>query len=293
MVISQDTIEKIKKIAKKYHNAILLKYAGKEELTQSEIDELKQAGLYDEDNQQIIKNIYHYNLAYRHGDENAPDSLDDFNETKPELPENEQVEASVDYLTENFETQINKQKDSVVNKLTEAIRNANQNFKFQKLTEDEILNNKDLSVANLKSRLEEISGEADRDWDRIVNTEVSNAISLGSVDRIAGENEEKDSKEVYVYRIPQKDACQSCKKFYMDSDGSPKLYRFSTLLGNGSNFGKKRSEWKPVADATHPNEKCSQVLELKPGFKLETDGTPTYIGREKWENEYIPNKLSG
>ncbi len=122
---------------------------------------------------------------------------------------------------------------------------------------------------------------------------MSNAIGIGSVDRIAEQNEGKDFGDVFVYRIVVNDAalCKWCRRFYQDSDGSPRVYKLSTLLSNGSNYGKKTADWLPVVGATHPNERCSQVIELKRGWKVLPGGRQTYIGNEKWA-EYIVNKVS-
>jgi hypothetical protein len=84
--------------------------------------------------------------------------------------------------------------------------------------------------------------------------------------------------------------CRWCSEFYVDNDGSPKLYKLTSLLDNGSNYGKKRDTWQAVIGATHPNERCSGILELKPGFMLKSDGTSTYIGMAKWPG-YILNKV--
>lgn len=48
--------------------------------------------------------------------------------------------------------------------------------------------------------------------------------------------------------------CQWCGKFYGVKE--PKLFTLAELQANGSNYGKPKSEWKPVVGATHPKCRC-------------------------------------
>ena len=84
--------------------------------------------------------------------------------------------------------------------------------------------------------------------------------------------------------------CKFCRRFYGDVGQSPKVYKLSSLLANGSNYGLKTDQWKPVVGATHPNTRTSQIIELKPGFQVSAGGKVTYIGREKW-NDYLNSVL--
>jgi hypothetical protein len=61
-------------------------------------------------------------------------------------------------------------------------------------------------------------------------------------------------------------------------------------MANGSNIGRKRSEWKPVVVATHPNERCSGLLELRPGWKVSQGGGVEFIGKTAWD-AYLERKL--
>jgi hypothetical protein len=50
--------------------------------------------------------------------------------------------------------------------------------------------------------------------------------------------------------------CQWCRKFYLLPDGTPRLFRLEELQANGSNYGKKKTDWKPVLGKTHPRCRC-------------------------------------
>ena len=84
--------------------------------------------------------------------------------------------------------------------------------------------------------------------------------------------------------------CNHCKRFYVDADGSPAVYRLSTILGNGSNYGKRQSDWLPVSGATHPNDRESGLLELRNGWKISASGALEFIGKTDFQ-EYIVKKL--
>lgn len=139
------------------------------------------------------------------------------------------------------------------------------------------------SVDNLKRQLRDLSGEGNRNWQRIVITEMSNTIGAGSVQQIMDMNKGKKPEEIYCYRRTVSDevTCASCRKFY-GHKGIPKIYRLSTLLQNGSNYGKKQADWRPVISSTHPNSRTSQVLELRQNWGFTADGTSTFIGPKEW-----------
>lgn len=65
-------------------------------------------------------------------------------------------------------------------------------------------------------------------------------------------------KDVIVYKKVVNDdrLCRWCEKFYTNKDGSPVLYTLAELQANGSNYGKPKSEWKPVLGKTHPRCRC-------------------------------------
>ncbi len=189
-------------------------------------------------------------------------------------------------LNTNLKKLIEKQKEEALSKFENLMLESNlQN----KLKVKEALQAD--SIRQLQQQLKDASEGFIRDWKRVAATEVSNAVGLGSVDKIIEHSE--NPEETYVYRINPNDArtCRECRKFYIDTDGSPKLYRLSTIVGNGSNYGKKRQDWKPVTLATHPNCRDTPIIELKPGWKLLPNGSVTFMGREAWA-EYIKQKLT-
>lgn len=301
MVSSKETIEKIKEIIEKYHNALMITALGTSAIKPSELKMLEEAGIDVSKKASMMALAYHHNMLNRDGDPTAPTSVEDMQDQQSApgvRHEGEAHEYAVEHSEENVKNLITKMKQDVSARIEGIIRDNNQSYKMNALQNldrtdaaDEMV--KEATLSQLKRNLRATSSDANRDWSRVVSTEISNIIGIGSTDRIVTDNREKDLDDVYVYRIVKNDAalCKYCRKFYLDSDGSPKVYKLSTLLANGSNYGKKAADWTSVIGATHPRERCSQVLELKPGWEVLPGGKPNFIGREKWE-EYIFNKVS-
>jgi hypothetical protein len=50
--------------------------------------------------------------------------------------------------------------------------------------------------------------------------------------------------------------CPSCRRAYLNNDGSPRLFRLSQLEANGTNIGKKTNAWLPTLGQMHPHCRC-------------------------------------
>lgn len=118
-------------------------------------------------------------------------------------------------------------------------------------------------------------------WKTIVTTELNRASNWGSMDAIVINNPDKEPNEILVYKQGPKDGatCDHCYKFwFLDDKKTPRVYRLSELMANGSNIGRKQRDWAPTVDSTHPNER--HILhELKPGWGF-SNGELEYIGKD-------------
>lgn len=115
----------------------------------------------------------------------------------------------------------------------------------------------------------------------IVVTEQARAANWGAVDAIASNNKGKTPDEIFVYKQgthSYAESCPDCQRFWFTPDGHPRLYKLSDLLEGGTNIGRKKADWKPTIDSTHPH--CVHiVVELKPGFGW-VSGALQYIGAD-------------
>ncbi|WCS68008.1 hypothetical protein Goe26_00960 [Bacillus phage vB_BsuM-Goe26] len=120
-----------------------------------------------------------------------------------------------------------------------------------------------------------------RDWRRVAHTELWNAKLQGEVVTILqGESIYSNGSrgDTLVFRRPAPDACSHCKRLYLEPDMiTPKLFRLSELVNNGTNVGKKVAEWKPITGTTHPN--CSCPIAVMPdGFGFNEHGQIEFKG---------------
>lgn len=294
MVTSNATIETIKRIIEKNYARLALAVLGKRNLPPNVSQQFP-----NEDGRPLLEQVYYHNYLNKEGDSGSPKDIDSMRAQQhpAAIPVGEAHTTTVDSLNSNLLQLIEKQRAEVTSRIVGFIRDNNNRYKNNALNDlerpehiDSLM--KESTLGELKTKLRDYSEDANRDWTRIVNTEVSNAIGAGSADAIVVKNRDKSSKDVYVFRINPDDSatCKYCREFYIDSDGSPKVYRLSTILSNGTNYGKKPVSWRPVAGATHPNCRDSQLIELRPGWKVLPGGGLTFIGLNQWE-DYIYDKV--
>jgi hypothetical protein len=297
MMISKKALDKIRKIIDKNYKALLINVVGTRVFSDDELRRLKDLGLDVEDKDSLLSLVYYNNVLNDLISTTGPTSIDDMLAQQKGKPTGEGHEAAEEHINQNFVQAVEKLKTSTQASMEGIIRDYNLTYRnnaLQNLERPEEMDKLVMqsSVGGLKQSLRDYSGDATRDWNRVAVTETANAMGIGSVDRVVMQNRDKDLEEVYVFRIPVNDAalCKFCRKFYLDADGSPAVYRMSTLLNNGTNYGRKPADWKPVAGATHPNDRESGVLELRPGWKVVAEGRLEFIGVPAWK-EYIKKKL--
>jgi hypothetical protein len=301
MVTSKKTLEIIRKIIARNYNRLIVSVLGNSVLTEEEMKTLRDQGIDTSNPDSLISLVYHHNFINNPVDDVTPKDIPGMilqQAVQGLKPEGEANDYTVGNLNDKMKQQIEKLKQEVITRLEGLVRDNNDDYKLDALrnvNRDEFADAliRESSLGELRQKLRDTTGDGNRNWLRVALTETSNAIGLGSVDRIVTDNRNADMNDVYVFKITVRDniTCKWCRRFYNDGDGTPKLYRLSTILENGSNYGKKTDDWKPVAGATHPNTRTSQVIELKPGFRLKDGGVPTYIGLDAWP-EYIHNKLT-
>jgi len=141
----------------------------------------------------------------------------------------------------------------LANKITNDTRNKllEENKKLLiKETISEGIKNRE-SVSSIVSDLGHKTGEWDRDWKRIVVTEMQNIYNQGKAGMIV----EKYGEDSLVWRHEFKDACRHCIRLYFTNgnDSAPRVFKLSELIANGSNVGRKVDDWLPTVESTHPH----------------------------------------
>jgi len=300
VITSFDTLRKIREVIDKHYKKLTLSVLGSSVFTPKELKDLKDSGVDTSNTESLLELIYNHNYLNPPTDPQNPGSLEDMRNQQSVagvVPRGDAHAYSIQSINENTRQHIEKLKMDVASRIEGIVRQNNDSYKnnaLQNLDRSDFADKlvKESTLGRVKQQLRDTSKDANRDWQRVALTEMGNAIGAGSVDKLVVKNRDKDLNEVYTFRIIVGDSktCKMCRRFYQDSDNAPKVYRLSTLLANGSNYGKKQDQWLPVTGSTHPNSRTSQVIELPPGWKVLPGGSLTYIGMEKWR-KYILEKL--
>lgn len=123
-------------------------------------------------------------------------------------------------------------------------------------------------------QLRETSNDWERDWHRVAHTEMWNAKCTGEAQAILdGESPlSSDKGDTMVFKRPSPNACKHCKELYLEKGtNKPKVWKLSELIANGTNYGLKQADWKPVVGTVHPS--CTCPLSVLPkGYHLNNDG---------------------
>lgn len=106
-------------------------------------------------------------------------------------------------------------------------------------------------------QLREMSNDWTRDWHRVAYTEMWNTKINGEAMEVL-DSDLLSKEDTIVFKRPAPNACDKCKKLYLESDGkTPKTFKLSNMISFGTNYGKKSGEWQPVIGTVHPNCMCT------------------------------------
>jgi len=132
------------------------------------------------------------------------------------------------------------------------------------------------SRSQLVSNLRSITQDYDRDWQRVAHTELWDARLNGHAMAILSGG--KDATKIRVFKRPRADACEHCKRLYLEADSiTPRVFTLAQLMAFGDNYKKKMINWVPTLGTLHPN--CSCTLNVLPaGFGFDKKGDLVFKG---------------
>ena len=239
MIISKETLAKIKGIIDKNFNHFSLSVLGKDVFTPEQLARFEADGLDVDSPKSWLDLVYNYNFLNDVKDASKPQSVAGMlaQQSQPgAVPAGEAHSAALEHLNESAKISLDKMKSDWAARVEGIVRDSNNDYRFdalQNLDREESLDKyiKSNSVGKIKTELRDATKDGNRNWHRVATTETSNAIGIGSTDRIVSQNRKTPTDEIYVYRIVVEDAalCKYCRRFYQDSDDSPKVYKLSTL----------------------------------------------------------------
>lgn len=109
-----------------------------------------------------------------------------------------------------------------------------------------------------------------------IHTETNNAYQDGRAQEILRKSGGGDP---LVFKRPRHDACPECVDAYLEDDRvTPRVFRLSELIDNGTNVGKSKHDRLPVIESHHPWCAC-ELHWLPPGFGFGSRGEMIYEGR--------------
>lgn len=118
-----------------------------------------------------------------------------------------------------------------------------------------------------------------RDFDRIADYVLHEAFDTGKAISI----QKQYGDEAYVHKQVYPGACEHCVRLYLTAGigSKPKIFKVSTLIGNGTNIGLKQADWKPVLGSTHPWCRC-ETFYLPPNHEWDNKEQDFKLKRETY-----------
>lgn len=277
-LLTPEQLRRIREIIQQHHTAFVANVYGPEAVPPEVLEELRRAGLVDP-KLTSMEDAYLYGalLAAIEDKRTANMSYSEFLDhvRRHPVPLSAFEREGQAWATEKAAQWIVGLGNRVANDVADTLINADN--QLRRRTEDLVRDKTAQNIARretiqqLRSDLGWATGDWTRDWDRIAATEKQNSLLHGQ----ASHYRKRFGKGVEVFRRPMPDACKHCKRLHLDPDGFPRIFKLSDLEANGSNFGKKASEWLPVIGAVHPN--CQCPMSRRPagwGFNEEGDLVP-------------------
>lgn len=118
------------------------------------------------------------------------------------------------------------------------------------------------SLSKIVSELGHKTNEWDRNFGRIVDTEMNNIFQEGRAQIIKRKRGDKSRVYKDVYPL----GCKHCIKAYTTNGigSKPRIFSMEQLEANGTNIGKKVKDWKPTVGGMHPYCRCT-LFDVIPG----------------------------
>ena len=269
MALRKKTLQEISKITRRFVNYMKYMSVGPHALSKSELKDLVRAGYITSSKppKTAIARAY-LKTNNQFAVNEAPKAM---------------REGAIDFLERMFQRYADKAGAQLETDILGQIESAIMPFADRQEGKNvyDILRDKDIHKKYLGNILNEKVKNWRHRWKMIVDTELSRASNFGAVDAILHNNKAKSPDDILVYKTGPHDGatCEYCYRFWFMPDRvTPKVYKLSELIANGSNIGRKQREWKPTIDITHPHERHI-LVELRDGYGFSQNGNLQYIGK--------------
>lgn len=275
-VFSAAQLREVREIILRYHAGMAYGVFGSAAVDPELERSLRALGLIPKDAPALITDAYVYGQLMERagsliGANATPETILEHLRLHPQPALNAAERAAVETAAKHagqYVVGLGSRVASTVTAKIAAIEDAFTPEKIQEIIRDKTAANRERREAakTLASDLGHEVGNWTRDWYRIAFTETNDSIQEGMASSL-----ERDHGDPFVCKIVAPTCCDHCRRFYVDSDGNPKIYLLSELRANGSNVGKKPRDWKPVVGSTHPH--CACMLQVVPAGMKFRDGS--------------------
>lgn len=291
-MINTSTIHKILELIDDEHLVFIASVLGKGYLTQTEVRRLRQQGLLTSASEDLVQEAYMFGVYSGRLPAKAPEDikLGEFvrfmGGTLPALSFEEKK--AVEHAKRNLAVYIRGLGNAMSKKGHQILIDGDSKLRRTRMMQIRKVGSEGIdqrkTVRRIAQQLKELTQDQTRDWMRIVVTEVNNAVQEGRLASII----KAGGKDPMVFKRVRPDACPYCKLLYLKKDGvTPKVFRLSELINNGSNVGRKAGRphhkhtgWKACVESTHPWCMCV-LMHLPDGFSFDKHGNMTYVGMKK------------
>lgn len=270
-MVSNNKIRNIQKIVQKHMSVLMYLAVGEGELSE---DVLSSIGIPKE-LQDVARACFSYGRLEMSGgrrlDEVSPEEV---RKLLSKVEYSPAQERALDFVRATFGNEVQNLSNKAVNMITGVITRGQlgSTESIQDVLADGIESHTPIST--IAGKLSSLTGDIERDWHRVAQSEMWNAKLYGEVISIlTGESPlSQDKEDTIVFKRPAHNACPHCVKHYLEKDGkTPRLFKLSELLNNGSNIGNKSIDYKAVLGIMHPN--CVCVLGIMPkGYEFDSEG---------------------
>ena len=273
-LLTDDQLHKIAAIIAKHHSVLVLKVLGPGALSEAEIRTLKTEGLY-ETAMETMGDAYKYGkllgrLETIRASQMGYAEFQKKTETEP-VPLSEPEKLAVAAANHRAGTYIRNLGSKVIQRANSIVLEEDQTARAELLggVRTEVAENiiRREGLSRLTRRLRELDPDRQRNWTRVAITEKHNAMQQGLADSFHSEG----GGDTLVFKRPMPDACPRCRSLHLGPDGAPRIFKLTYLQNNGTNVGRKASEWLPVVGGVHPFCQC-MLQKIPEGWGFDEDG---------------------
>lgn len=169
-------------------------------------------------------------------------------------PLNDIEKATLEVLKHQMYKDVSNLKNKQINDLYQISITKHQDHKLKTIIKKEAINavtNKS-TVEEFSKALAKKSEDWNRDFGRIADYVMHSAYNHGKAMEIL----KRIGAKAKIWYSVKNDACNHCKRVYLNKNGEPKIFTVLDVMSNGSNIGVKPDNYKPTLYSLHPFCRC-------------------------------------